>query len=220
MQSPPPAVLDHFVWIQSDRDLAAARLAEALGASPIPGGRHPNAGTWNALLGLGAVYLEILAPDPHRAGGTLGETIATRGAEAGTAWCWRRRDLETFAARCRLNGFRVHGPEDWSRQTGNGDELRWRLLFVDHPHSEGLLPFFIDWGATPPPSATLAPLASLEHIRLLAQSPARLSELLEALDVTGAQIEYGAPALIARVSNLAGAIDLAGEAFSLFPPQH
>ena len=55
---------DHLV-------VPCARLAEGvahveamLGVKMAPGGKHAVMGTHNALLGLGAIYLEVIAADP------------------------------------------------------------------------------------------------------------------------------------------------------------
>jgi glyoxalase-like protein len=57
--------LDHIVVAAERLADGVAYVENTLGATMAPGGKHPLMGTHNALLGLGALYLEVIAIDPE-----------------------------------------------------------------------------------------------------------------------------------------------------------
>lgn len=59
--------LDHLVISATRLDQGVAHVKDLLGLAMAPGGKHPLMGTHNALLGLGDVYLEVIAIDPEAA---------------------------------------------------------------------------------------------------------------------------------------------------------
>lgn len=56
--------LDHLAVTATDLDEGTAAVEAALGVRLAPGGQHPHMATHNRLLGLGDLYLEVIAPDP------------------------------------------------------------------------------------------------------------------------------------------------------------
>lgn len=56
--------LDHLAVTATDLDAGCAAVAAALGVVPVPGGQHPHMATHNRLVGMGDIYLEVIAPDP------------------------------------------------------------------------------------------------------------------------------------------------------------
>ena len=58
------AELDHLAVLAEDLESGVAAVEEALGVALAPGGEHPTMGTHNRLLGLGDVYLEVIAINP------------------------------------------------------------------------------------------------------------------------------------------------------------
>lgn len=56
--------LDHLAVTALTLDEGVAAVEAALGVSLAGGGQHPHMATHNRLLGLGDVYLEVIAPDP------------------------------------------------------------------------------------------------------------------------------------------------------------
>lgn len=57
-------VLDHIAVIATNLDDGVAHVADALGVTAAGGGEHPMTATHNRLLGLGDIYLEIIAINP------------------------------------------------------------------------------------------------------------------------------------------------------------
>lgn len=56
--------LDHIAIATTDLVAGTAEIERALGVPLEPGGRHERYGTHNTLLGLGSLYLEVIAADP------------------------------------------------------------------------------------------------------------------------------------------------------------
>lgn len=81
--------LDHLVVSAGTLDEGVAAVEAALGVALAGGGKHDRMGTHNRLLGLGDIYLEVIAVDP--------------GAPA-PAWP-RWFDLDRFTGRPRLTNW-------------------------------------------------------------------------------------------------------------------
>lgn len=162
-------MVDHLVLATPDLAATVADVARLTGTEPVPGGRHPGLGSANYLLGLGeGSYLEIIGPDPDQSEPSRPRPFGIDDlAEARlVTWAVQVDDIDTAVAASREDGYDPGAPWAMSRRMPEGDELRWRLtLDYEHGH-RGLVPFLIDWGRTPHPSAGLpvAPLVSLEAV--------------------------------------------------------
>jgi catechol 2,3-dioxygenase-like lactoylglutathione lyase family enzyme len=140
---PEQLALDHVVLGVADLDEAAAALLDDHGLVALPGGRHPQWGTANRIVPLGASYLELVAvADPDVAAtSAFGSWVADMAAgRAGWGWAVRTADIATTVARLGLAA--VPG----SRVTPLGVELRWQLAGVPGADTDRRLPFFIEWG--------------------------------------------------------------------------
>ncbi|MEJ6401421.1 VOC family protein [Yoonia sp. 2307UL14-13] len=113
-----------------------AWVKERLGVAMQPGGKHVLYGTHNALLGMGDIYLEVIAPDPDAA------------PYDGPRWF----NLDRFTGPprlanwiCRTDHFDpIAGPP---RALSRGD-LRWQITVPDDgslPYG-GAFPTLIQWG--------------------------------------------------------------------------
>ena len=58
-------ILDHLAVACTDLAEGTAWVESQLGVKMQPGGQHLRYGTHNTLLGLGDIYLEVIAPDPE-----------------------------------------------------------------------------------------------------------------------------------------------------------
>lgn len=121
--------VDHIVYGVAGLPAAAARLEE-LGLPSVEGGRHPQLGTENRIVGLGDCYLELLAGPPVTA-------LLDGEADRLLGWAVRTDDLAAQARRLSLD---VVG---MNRTTPDGRELRWRVAGAG---MGGPMPFFIQWG--------------------------------------------------------------------------
>ncbi|HEY1925012.1 MAG TPA: VOC family protein [Candidatus Acidoferrum sp.] len=142
-----PILLDHILLGSSDLDDGIAFVERRTGVRAAFGGVHPGAGTQNALLSLGRNrYLEIIAPDPNQP--ATDDVRDLRGLENPVlvGWAAHPGDIEVFATLLRDKGIEAIGPKPGSRKRPDGRVLNWKTLALKDS-AEGLLPFFIEWGA-------------------------------------------------------------------------
>ncbi len=112
----------------------------------MPGGRHPGHGTHNAIVPLGAGYIELVAIESPVDAETspFGRAVAARIATGGGlfAVCLRTAAIEPVTASL---GLETAGME---REMPDGTTLTWKLAGL----AEALdrrLPFFIEWSVEP-----------------------------------------------------------------------
>lgn len=176
-----PLVLDHAILAGPVLPHLVDAFEARTGVAATPGGRHPGQGTHNALVGLGpGRYLELLAPDPDAEDGPFRASIGYLSDPALHTWCVRGGDADAFEARVRAAGLAPRRVA-MARTRPDGVRLAWQLVFVDgHPFG-GLVPFFIDWGASPHPSEALGARLEWRSLRLEHPDAARLEAVLAAL---------------------------------------
>ena len=153
------AGFDHFAVACQDLEEGVRYVESLTGVRAAPGGPHPGIGTHNALLSLGSdVYLEIIAADPEQEepasprpfgiddhpGPRLAAFAIHPGAE---------ETIDSVADTIRSHGTDPGPVMSMSRVKPDGEEISWRLTRANRV---GLVPFVIDWGATPNP-ATVTP---------------------------------------------------------------
>jgi hypothetical protein len=168
--------LDHIAVIAPDLATGVAWVRERLGVDMPAGGKHPEMGTHNYLIGLGPdVYLEVIATDPeaprppHRRWFGLDDRDAVERH-------WREgRRLRGYVARCTdIAANTTAAPETFGRpmRVSRGDR-QW--LFAVRPDGElpmgGALPCLIDWGEHGTPASTMPDLG-LRFRGLLVETPA------------------------------------------------
>jgi catechol 2,3-dioxygenase-like lactoylglutathione lyase family enzyme len=170
------AELDHIAVVAPDLDAGVAWVRETLGVDMPAGGRHPEMGTHNRLVGLGPdVYLEVIAVDPeaprppHRRWFGLDDRDAVERH-------WREgRRLRGYAARC-TDIAAVIGAEAETfgvpMRVSRGDR-NW--LFAVRPDGAlplgGAAPCLIDWGVRGTPAPGMPDLG-LRWRGLLVETPA------------------------------------------------
>ncbi len=201
--------IDHLLYGAASLDDAVREMNRVLGAQAMPGGAHPGLGTHNALVGLGATYLELIAPDPAQGSPAgLGAELAQLAAPRLHGFAVRSADLDGIARRLEAvgSGARVIG---MSRGHPDGRTLHWQVaLPTDHAFGR-FLPFAIDWGKTPNPASELPVAGALDALVVEHPDAPGLQRLLEALELPLRVTEAPAPTLRARIATPRGVVDLA-----------
>jgi Glyoxalase-like domain len=147
-----PAMLDHLLLGCSDLDNGIAFVEEHTGVRPAMGGVHPGRGTRNALLALGPLhYLEVIAPDPAQSEvpvvrAELPAMLKKLAAPTLVDWAVHTSDIARVSERWKKAGVAFSGPTPGSRARPDGKMLHWQTLNVTDDR-DGLVPFFIQWGA-------------------------------------------------------------------------
>lgn len=184
--------LDHLVYATPDLDASVEELANRLGTDPVPGGAHPGWGTRNALIGLGTgVYLEIIGPDsrqpePDRSRPFLIDELTEARL---VTWAYRHPDPECMRDTLELalrnttgdHGVRLGPVRKMSRTRPDGATLHWRLSDPMALPAGGVVPFVIDWGATPHPSAALPNECRLLELVVSHPDPMTIRPVMDAL---------------------------------------
>jgi hypothetical protein len=186
--------LDHLAVTATSLEDGCAAVEAALGVRLAPGGQHPHMATHNRLLGLGNIYLEVIAPDPSlpRPPCPRWFRLDERLGTALTNWICAVDDLDAALSAAPAG-------------TGIATSLargayRWR--FAVPP--DGRLPFddahpaLIEWQGTLHPARVL-PDTGVRLARLTVQHPraADLRRALAALDDPRVVFREGPPHLAA-----------------------
>src|SRR3990167_6072775 len=152
-------LLDHIVIAVPNLEEAIHNFQKILGVYPTIGGKHPDLGTHNAIIGLGnqdnLAYLELLAIDPddknHRDTYTMG--LSTNMQRPYIASWSLRCDSETNIEIIN-NHMKNFGQEydhgnirKGGRLTPNNTELSWKIACstLRIINSMGQIPFLIKW---------------------------------------------------------------------------
>jgi hypothetical protein len=194
-------------------DLAAGveELAERLGIRPAPGGRHVGRGTHNALLGLGGgAYLEVIAIDPTQPPSPEPVAFALDRVRLPglVGWASRTADIDGLAEAVRALGFDPGEVRSMTRRRPDGHLLEWRLSRQAPDPARLVIPFLIDWGASPHPSESAPSGVRLVELRVEHPDPAAVRAELDAL---GTAVPVGAaarPALVAALDTPRGRVVL------------
>ena len=169
--------LDHLAVSAMTLEEGVAHVEAALGVALAPGGQHPLMATHNRLLGLGDVYLEVIAADPSAPRPTWPRWFDLdrfSGVPRLTNWIAACDDLEAELAQ---------GPDGVGLPVAlaRGD-LRWQMAVP----ATGRLPFddafpaLIRWDGTLHP-AGLLPDAGVRLLQLEIAHP-QAADLRAALD--------------------------------------
>jgi hypothetical protein len=178
------AAVDHLVYACPDLGPAIEHLAALTGVRAAYGGQHPGLGTHNALLSLGPrTYLEIIAPDPSQShpGEPLPFGLGDLPEPGLRAWAAAPGDLDGAVERSRAAGFDYGQVVAGQRRTAEGHDLAWRMTHAPGPASDVVVPFLIDWGASPHPAASSPSGVTLAEFRLSAPDTRGLDDRLRLL---------------------------------------
>jgi len=195
--------LDHLAVSALTLAEGVTAVEAALGLTLGPGGQHPHMATHNRLLGLGDVYLEVIAADPAApapAWPRWFDLDRFTGPPRLTTWIAACDDLDAALA-AAPGGSGV--PVDLAR----GD-LRWRMAVPGNGclPFDGAYPALIQWQG-PHPTARLPDAgARLQRLEIAHPEPDRLRAALAGFADPRVVIVPGtAPALQATVTTPHGA---------------
>ena len=205
------ARVDHLVYATPDLDRGIKEIEDLLGVRAMLGGRHPGRGTRNALIALGpSVYLEIIAPDPDQptpqAPRSFGlDTLRTSHL---VTWAAKSNDVDSLRRNAMANGIALGEVETGQRQRPDGVTLSWRFTNSTSVVASGIVPFFIDWGASPHPSRSAPQGATLVALRAEHPDERRVRRMLDVLGLD-LRVSHGArAALIAVIDGREGRVEL------------
>ncbi len=205
------ARVDHLVWATPDLEEGVREIERRTGVRASLGGKHPSWATHNALLALGpGMYLELLAPDPS-APPPVRERPFGLGRLEGSrlvTWAAQEADLEGRLAGLAAAGVDLGEILSGGRLRPDGVELTWRLTSPRAMLEGGVVPFLIDWGASPHPSTTAAPGLTLVDLRLEHPEPDKLRTLLQAFGIDLSIRQATHPALVALLDSPNGRLEL------------
>ena len=208
------AQVDHIVYATPDLQLGIDTAEKLFGVTATPGGRHPGLGTRNALIALGpASYLEIIGPDPEQSkpAGPRRFGIDELKAPRLTTWVAKGKSLEAFAAGMKAHGVDLGAVLPGSRKRPDGVVLTWRYTDPRTVLGDRLIPYFIDWGTSPHPSATAAKGVRLLSLRAEHPDADRVQAMLKQLGLDLVVSRGPKATLIATFDSPKGRVELRRE---------
>jgi len=203
--------IDHLVFATPDLAAGVAQVERLLGVSAVPGGQHPGWGTRNALIGLGDnTYLEIIGPDPDQPKPDRPRRFGIDDLKAPrlVTWAAKGSDLEALVENAKRHGLDLGQVQAGSRRRPDGALLSWHLTVSPALNEGGIVPFFIDWGETPQPAASLPRGCLLIALRAENPDPNRVQAELSALGLNLRVDSGSTPAIIATIRTPNGDVEL------------
>jgi len=178
--------VDHLVYAAPDLADGIAIVERLFGCPVVPGGRHENWGTRNALVSLGdTCYLEIIGPDlqPLIDGDAALFGIDTLEEPRLVTWAAKSSDLEAGIERASSAGVDLGAVFPGRRALPNRAVLSWRLTDPFAARAEGAVPFLIDWGDSRHPAAMLPRACELVDLRITHLDVPLVGAALDAIGV-------------------------------------
>jgi len=205
------AQVDHLVYTVPDLQGGIAAAERLFGVRATPGGQHPGQGTRNALIALGpASYLEIIGPDPEQPRPSGGRRFGIDDLKAPHLFTWvaKGTSLQAFAAGARAHGINLGAVLPGSRKRPDGVVLAWTYTDPNTVLADRLIPYFIDWGSSPHPSATAAKGVVLTSLRAEHPDADRVQQMLKQLGLALTVTRGPTPSLIATFDSPRGKVEL------------
>ena len=205
------AQVDHLVYATPNLNLGIETAEKLFGVRATPGGQHPGLGTRNALIALGpASYLEIIGPDPDqpRPVGPRRFGIDDLKAPHLLTWVAKGKSLETFAADAKAHGVDLGAVLPGSRTRPDGVVLKWTYTDPQTVLADRLIPYLIDWGSSPHPSATAAKGVTLVGLRAEHPNAEKVQKMLTQLGLDLVVTRGPRPSIIATFDSPRGKVEL------------
>jgi hypothetical protein len=204
-----PRHVDHLVYATPNLQAGIEQIEHLLGVRAAAGGQHPGRGTRNALLSLGpGTYLEIIAPDPDQPRPDGPRWFGVDEVRAPRLVTWAAKGNLDQVTRNAGPGLTLGEIAAGSRRAADGTMLSWRYTDPRTVIADGVVPFFIDWGKTPHPSATAPRGATLTGLRAEHPEPDQARNALKRLGLDLPLTRGPRPALIATIQSPRGRVEL------------
>lgn len=203
--------MDHLVFASPDLDEGVRHVERLLGVTSAPGGQHHGLGTRNRLIGLGAdCYMEVVSIDPEQPDPDGPRWFGLDSLEAPrlVSWCAKSRDLDALGARARAAGIDLGDARSGGRTTPDGIRLTWTFTDPWAERAGGVIPFFIDWGATTHPAVALDHPCTFQRVRLEHPDATNVGQWAAALGLDVDVMEGEHPAVIALIDSPNGLVEL------------
>ena len=205
------AAVDHLVYAGPDLRAAADKVEALLGVKATPGGAHPGRGTRNMLISIGgSTYIEIIGPDPEQPKPALPRPFGIDGLHEPklVTWSAKETDLATRVRSAASNGITLGALAEGSRQRPDGLLLKWNYTDPRTVVADGVVPFFISWGATPHPAASAAKGGTLVNLRAEHPDAERVQRTLAQLGLAVPVRQAATVSLIATIDSPRGRVEL------------
>jgi hypothetical protein len=156
------------------------------------------------------VYLEVIGPDPEQPKPAIPRTFGIDDlAEARlVTWAAKGTSLPELVREAARHGVTLGEVSAGSRKRPDGMLLKWQFTSPLTVVSDGIVPFFIDWGTTEHPARTAAAGATLVGLRAEHPSADRVQEQLRQLGLDLTVSAGSKPALIATINSPKGRVEL------------
>ena len=203
--------IDHLVYATPDMKLGIDTAEQLFGVRASQGGQHPGEGTRNALIALGPTsYFEIIGPDPDQPKPERPRRFGIDDIKAPrlTTWVAKGTGLEKFASDAAAHGVTLGAVISGSRKRPDGVVLSWRYTDPRIVLADRLVPYIIDWGTSPHPSATAAKGVTLLTLRAEHPDAENVQKMLRQLGFDLAVTRGPKPALIATFDSPKGRVQL------------
>jgi hypothetical protein len=215
LASPAPsgvlAQVDHLVYTVPNLQQGVDSAEKLFGVRAAPGGQHPGLGTRNALVALGPQsYLEIIGPDPDQPRPPGGRRFGIDDLKAPhlLTWVAKGKSLETFAAGAKAHGVDLGAVIPGSRKRPDGVVLSWTYTDPQVVLADRLIPYFIDWGSSPHPSAAAGKGVTLVSLRAEHPDAKHVQAMLKQLGLALSVTRGPKPSLIATFDSPKGKVEL------------
>lgn len=178
-----------------------------LGVRPVPGGRHSQFGTHNALLSFGPdTYLEVMARDPSLSAPQRGRLVDLADDQASrlVTWVLRVDDLAMFARSAAIAASGIGKVESGSREQSDGTLIEWQLTDPYAMPLDGAVPFLISWGDTTHPARIAQDGGTLVGFQIEHPLPGLVREELVLLGTTANVVKADEFRLLAQIQTSDG----------------
>lgn len=206
------SAIDHFVLAGPDLEALVEVWSTATGIVPTPGGAHDGVGTRNELVAVDSTtYIELIGPDAAQPEPQMPRPFGIDRLKApGLITFAMAVDSVDEASRAiaATNTIEPGPPLSMQRLRPDGVMLAWRLLVPPDPGLAGVMPFFIEWGDTPHPAASLADAASIGGLTLTHPRAGDIAAAVRAATGTNLAVSEGDPSLRVTFSGPDGELHL------------